>query len=124
MHLENANTNETASTNEFTESARRFVLPLKVENSTNNGNLVTLKDCKATATVKQNSGAKPKVFLEPQHLTKDWMELPRINYQYNGEKYNYFYSISSLPDKSWTIGVPDSVNILQRRMLVCLICKI
>jgi len=29
----------------------------------------------------------------PHHFTKDFMELPRINYKYNGLKYNYFYGL-------------------------------
>lgn len=92
-------------------SARRFVLPLKVHKSETGQNLVTVKDCTATATVRENVGVKPKVFLEPQHLTNDWIELPRINYHYNAAKYNYFYSISSLNERSWTTPEPDSVKI-------------
>lgn len=111
MSLESSKINESSNiANEAT--ARRFVLPLQIENAAASTNLVTLKDCKATATVRQNSGTKPKVFLEPQHLTKDWMELPRINYHYNTDKYNYFYCISSLHYKSWTTPEPDSVKIL------------
>ncbi len=109
MSLESSKVNETSNiANEAT--ARRFVLPLKVDSAEDNRNLVTLPDCKATATVLNNPGTKPKVFLTPQHLTKDWMELPRINYHYNANKYNFFYSISNFTEKTWTTPEPDSVS--------------
>lgn len=109
MNLESSKVKEMSNiANEAT--ARRFVLPLNVDNATENDNLVTLENCTASAVLRKRSGTKPKIFLSPQHLTKDWMELPRINYHYNAEKYNYFYGISSLTDKTWTTPEPDSVN--------------
>lgn len=109
MSLESAKVNERSNFGSEA-TARRFVIPLSVDNAAVSQNLVTLKDCTATATLQANSGTKAKVFLKPQHLTKDWMELPRINYQYNAGKYNFFYSISNLVEKTWTTPEPDSVD--------------
>ncbi|KAJ6616396.1 Beta,beta-carotene 15,15'-dioxygenase, partial [Pseudolycoriella hygida] len=109
MSLESSKVKKTSTTaNEAT--ARRFVLPLKVSNETVGKNLVTLKNCKATAALQEKSESKPKVFLVPQHLSKEWIELPRINYHYNADKYNYFYSVSTMKDKSWTTPEPDSLT--------------
>lgn len=112
LALEGAKVNEKSNVvNEA--SARRFVLPLNIDNTTNDENLVKLENCKATATIREFSGTKPTIYLEPQHLTSDWLELPRINYQYNGRKYDYFYGVSSLYKKTWTSPEPDSVNSFQ-----------
>ena len=110
MSLDSSQINETSNiTNKAT--ARRFVLPIKIDKTAADGQkLITLKDCTATATLRENSDAKPLVFLEPQHLTRDWMELPRINYNFNGGKYNYFYAISSFSGNLWSIPEPDSVG--------------
>lgn len=107
--LNGSDINETSNiANEST--ARRYVLPLSVDTSSDNQNLVTLNNSKATATIVKGSGTKPKVFLSPQHLTKEWIELPRINYQYNADKYNYFYGITGIGEKTWSTPEPDSVN--------------
>ncbi|XP_070552538.1 carotenoid-cleaving dioxygenase, mitochondrial-like [Ptychodera flava] len=73
----------------------RFVLPLKITDSTPVGeNLVTLKDSKATA-VKLDDGSihctqEMIIDLQPD----DSAELPRINYAaVNGKEYKYAYSI-------------------------------
>lgn len=109
MSVASSRANETSSiANEAT--ARRFVLPLNIDNANGSQNLISLKDCTATATLRKNSGSKPKLFLKPQHLTKDWMELPRINYNFNTDKYNYFYCISGLHKTLWTTPEPHSVN--------------
>lgn len=52
-----------------------------------------MANCSATA--KLRSGTTSVVDLTPHHLTKDWVELPRINYKYNGEKYNFVYALKS-----------------------------
>ncbi|KAJ6633290.1 Retinoid isomerohydrolase, partial [Pseudolycoriella hygida] len=90
-------------------NARRFVLPLKIDRATTGKNLVTLKDCKATAILQKDTGSTPKLFLEAQDLTKKYVELPRINYKYNGRKYNYFYGIANQEDEVWTSPIPDSL---------------
>jgi carotenoid cleavage dioxygenase-like enzyme len=108
--LENDFVNKTSNTaNEAT--ARRFVLPLNVSGTAPGGqNLVTLKDSQAKATLKGKSNGKPFVFCEPQHLTKGWMELPRINYHRNAKSYNFFYAISSPKSKNWATVEPDTLT--------------
>ncbi|GFY40021.1 beta,beta-carotene 9',10'-oxygenase [Trichonephila inaurata madagascariensis] len=65
----------------------RFVLPLKVEGKVG-GNLVTLKDSKATA-IKDESGI---VFLTPETKGEPGYESPTINYSmFNTKKYRYVY---------------------------------
>lgn len=91
-------------------TARRFVLPLNVDNAMEGKNLVKIENCTATASIRKTSDTKPTVHLEAQHFTNDWMELPRINYQYNAKKYNYFYGLSSFNKKAWTSFQPDAVN--------------
>lgn len=108
LSLDVSKTDETSNTaNE--SSARRFVLPLNINTTSDNQNLVTLRGCRSTATIVKSSGTKPKVYLSPQHLTKEWIDLPRINYHYNAHKYNYMYGISSC-DKNWSTPEPDKVN--------------
>ncbi|XP_037029629.1 beta,beta-carotene 9',10'-oxygenase-like isoform X2 [Bradysia coprophila] len=101
---------DNASNTAYESSARRFVLPLNVDTASDNQNLVTLKDCKATATMVKTSGTKPKVYLSPQNLTKEWIDLPRFNYHYNTEKYNYFYGVTSLGEQNWSTPEPDSLT--------------
>ncbi|CAG7834109.1 unnamed protein product, partial [Allacma fusca] len=110
MNLENKRINELSNTaNEAT--ARRFVLPLNVFTASEQGqNLVTLRNTEATAKLTSVSGEKPAVFCTPQHLSKDWMELPRINYLRNAQSYNYFYAITSLENKTWTTPEPDGIT--------------
>ncbi|XP_074645275.1 beta,beta-carotene 15,15'-dioxygenase-like [Tubulanus polymorphus] len=73
--------------------ARRYVLPLKVDNTVDNGkNLVSLRTSKATA-VKKGSD----IFCTHELLTDEntSFELPTINYNSClGTKYRYFYGIS------------------------------
>jgi carotenoid cleavage dioxygenase-like enzyme len=109
LKMENDRVNEKSNTcSEAT--ARRFVLPLNVSTASEGQNLVTLKDSQAKATLKGESNGKPSVFCEPQHLTKDWMELPRINYLHNAKSYNFFYAISSEKNKTWTTIESDTIT--------------
>ncbi|GIY52954.1 beta,beta-carotene 9',10'-oxygenase [Caerostris extrusa] len=74
--------------------ARGFILPLNVdEKKGDDENLITLSNSEATA-VQQSDGS---IYLKPEILTasEPWSpELPRINYDYNGRKYKYFYAMA------------------------------
>ncbi|KAM8904928.1 beta,beta-carotene 15,15'-dioxygenase [Spinachia spinachia] len=66
---------------------QRFVLPLHVSKDAAGGSqLVTLTDTTARA-VKQEDGS---VYCRPETLFEG-LELPAINYGFNGKKYRYFY---------------------------------
>ncbi|KAG2469704.1 BCDO1 dioxygenase, partial [Polypterus senegalus] len=66
---------------------RRFVLPLKCEKDTETGkDLVTLKSTTATA-IKEKSGS---LYCHPE-IIAEGVELPRINYDFNGKKHRYVY---------------------------------
>ncbi|XP_077580698.1 beta,beta-carotene 15,15'-dioxygenase [Stigmatopora nigra] len=66
---------------------QRFVLPLNVtKDSAKESNLVNLADTTATAVMKDDG----QVYCQPQTLFLG-MELPNINYKFNGKKYRYFY---------------------------------
>ncbi|XP_028665642.1 beta,beta-carotene 15,15'-dioxygenase [Erpetoichthys calabaricus] len=66
---------------------QRFVVPLFSEKGTEIGsNLVRLKSTTATAIKKKED----TVFCLPEVICEG-VELPRINYDYNGKKYRYFY---------------------------------
>jgi len=51
--------------------------------------LITLPNCKATAYISADNVVQCK----PELLTNHWVELPRINYKYNGLPYNYMYGV-------------------------------
>nr|CAB3265688.1 RPE65 RPE65 homolog [Phallusia mammillata] len=71
--------------------AIRFLLPLSTE-SLVVGQAVTSFGCEASAKLQEDGS----VFLEPEILSRNApssIELPRINYVYNGLKYRYFYTI-------------------------------
>nr|CAB3225293.1 RPE65 RPE65 homolog [Phallusia mammillata] len=83
------------TTSKITPTFLRFVMPLDISDSTEEGhNLVNIVGCEATG-VMQNDGS---IFLTPESLLKKefsgTLELPRINYKYNGRKYRYFYAMS------------------------------
>jgi len=80
---------------DFRPFPRRYVLPLKIPEGTEVGtNLVTMNGTSAKATlIKRGKNSHPTIYLEPEHLTDSTVELPRINYSYNGGDYNYFYGI-------------------------------
>ncbi|XP_043965583.1 beta-carotene oxygenase 1, like [Gambusia affinis] len=66
---------------------QRFVLPLNVHKDSPKGtNLVTLTDTTAQA-VMQDDGS---IYCKPDTIFEG-MELPGINYNFNGRKYRYFY---------------------------------
>lgn len=46
-----------------------------------------------TATAKLRRNSKNIVDLNAQHFTEGMVELPRINYKYNGKPYSYFYGL-------------------------------
>ncbi|CDQ90132.1 unnamed protein product [Oncorhynchus mykiss] len=83
-------------THEFIESnnvnfsppvCQRFVLPLTVDKDTPKGtNLVRLKDTTAK-TVMQRDGS---LYCLPDTIFEG-LELPGMNYKFNGKKYRYFY---------------------------------
>ncbi|XP_062327986.1 beta,beta-carotene 15,15'-dioxygenase [Osmerus eperlanus] len=87
--------NMTQETSQFVENnksfsppiVQRFVLPLNVQKDTPTGtNLVTLQDTTATAVTQKDGSiycCSDTVF--------EGLELPGINYKFNGKKYRYFY---------------------------------
>ena len=82
-------------------------------------NLVTLADTTARATVIQaESKTNPAtVHLEPEHLSTATMELPRINYKYNGRPYNFFYGVGADPENRLSVLDPDRVSSLMLSLL-------
>ncbi|XP_055953298.1 beta,beta-carotene 15,15'-dioxygenase-like [Argiope bruennichi] len=78
----------------FVSRAKRYVIPLSVGGEKKvDENLVTLSNSEATA-YKQPDGS---IYCNPEILTASdpWApELPRINYDYNGKKYKYFYAMA------------------------------
>ncbi|KAK8375311.1 hypothetical protein O3P69_008291 [Scylla paramamosain] len=72
---------------------RRYVLPLRTEGSRTDTNLVTLKDTKCTAR-KLKDGT---IFLEGQVISPNVIDLPRINYKYNGKPYTFTYGVEVNP---------------------------
>ncbi|ODM91952.1 Beta,beta-carotene 15,15'-monooxygenase [Orchesella cincta] len=86
-------TKDTLKEGNFSEksSARRYVLPLNVESAKPGENLVKLKGATATASLRAGE-KKSTIDLTPQHFS-EMLELPRINYKYNGQNYTYIYGI-------------------------------
>lgn len=72
---------------------RRFVLPLNVEDSAVDSNLVTLPGTKCTA-FKRQSG---EVEVQGEVIADQYFDLPRINYRYNGKEYKYAYGVEINP---------------------------
>uniref|UniRef100_A0A667ZZN7 Beta-carotene oxygenase 1, like n=1 Tax=Myripristis murdjan TaxID=586833 RepID=A0A667ZZN7_9TELE len=70
-------------------TCQRFVLPLHIHKDCPTGsNLVTLGDTTARAELQ----ADGSVFCRPDMLvSSSGLELPGINYKFNGKKYRYFY---------------------------------
>jgi carotenoid cleavage dioxygenase-like enzyme len=67
-----------------------------------------------TATAALRTEKSNIVDLVPQHLTENDMELPRINYKYNGKDYQYFYGLQpSKPTGNYEFGmnVISKVNV-------------
>lgn len=58
----------------------------------------------ATATLRKEKSNI--VDLVPQHLTENDLELPRINYKFNGKDYKYFYGLQpSKPTENYQFGM-------------------
>ncbi|XP_061449840.1 beta,beta-carotene 15,15'-dioxygenase [Rhineura floridana] len=69
-------------------TCKRFVVPLQCDKDAEVGsNLVRLPSTTATA-VKENDGS---IYCQPEILREE-IELPRINYDYNGKKYRYIFA--------------------------------
>ena len=67
-----------------------WVLPLNPqEDSTPDQNLVTLSN----TTCKAFRLSDTRVKVEDEKLSDGELEMPRINYDYNGRKYRYFYGV-------------------------------
>ncbi|XP_060027971.1 beta,beta-carotene 15,15'-dioxygenase [Erinaceus europaeus] len=92
---------------EFEENAKlttiptfkRFAVPLHLDKNAEMGsNLVTL----ASTTAKALKGKDDHVYCHPE-LFDEGLELPRINYEYNGKHYRYVFAIevqmSPIPNK-------------------------
>ncbi|XP_051998031.1 beta,beta-carotene 15,15'-dioxygenase-like isoform X2 [Xyrauchen texanus] len=68
-------------------TCQRFVLPVNIEKETpSDTNLVKLKDTTATAVLKPDGS----LYCTPDTIFPG-LELPGINYKYNGKKYRYIY---------------------------------
>ncbi|XP_062869191.1 beta,beta-carotene 15,15'-dioxygenase [Trichomycterus rosablanca] len=67
---------------------QRFVLPINADFKGNSlgSNLVTLENTSSTAALQKDGS----VYCTPETLFQG-LELPEINYKYNGKKYRYFY---------------------------------
>ncbi|CRL08261.1 CLUMA_CG020902, isoform A [Clunio marinus] len=89
----------------------RFVLPLcnvKSLTCSENENLVTLPNTKASAYLKLSNG---NVFCVPELLSESRCELPRINYEnYLGREYKFVYGVSFEKDNSNSLIKIDVVN--------------
>ncbi|KAM9302402.1 beta,beta-carotene 15,15'-dioxygenase [Gastrophryne carolinensis] len=69
-------------------TCKRFVVPLLIDKKTEVGvNLVKLPATTATVVKAKDGG----VYCQPEILCEG-IELPRINYDYNGKKYRYVYA--------------------------------
>jgi len=78
-------------------NTRRFVFPLSPDKDAGDKqNLVTLKDeCSATAVMVDNN----VIYCQPQVFDCS-AELPRINPDFNGRKYRFFYGVDFAPSSS------------------------
>uniref|UniRef100_A0A8C9W8A7 Beta-carotene oxygenase 1, like n=1 Tax=Scleropages formosus TaxID=113540 RepID=A0A8C9W8A7_SCLFO len=94
-------TNKTSSR----PACQRFILPLNIDKDLSGTNLVKLEGSRASA-VQQEDGS---VYCTPDTLCEG-VELPRINYKFNGKKYRYFYSLKV----KWS-PCPNKVNIFIRK---------
>ncbi|XP_063612171.1 beta,beta-carotene 15,15'-dioxygenase-like [Penaeus indicus] len=102
--LENI-TNPTETFNKAIQATpRRFVLPLNPQKSPAGTNLVTLPGTKCRST----RNAKGVVHCHSQDLSQDLMEMPRINYRFNGKKYRYGYGF--IPTKGLNCGTLCKVD--------------
>lgn len=72
---------------------RRYVLPLRTQGTRTNTNLVTLKDTKCTARKLEDD----TIFVEGQVISPNIIDLPRINYKYNGKPYTFAYGVEVNP---------------------------
>ncbi|CAL8110499.1 unnamed protein product [Orchesella dallaii] len=100
-------TKDTLNNGKFSEkaSARRYVLPLNVESEKPGENLVKLKATTATASLR-NGEKNPIIDLTPQDLSESMIELPRINYKYNGQNYKYLYGLGdTAPTNTYKFGM-------------------
>ncbi|XP_053368492.1 beta,beta-carotene 15,15'-dioxygenase [Clarias gariepinus] len=77
---------QSASSTTVTPQYKRFVLPLSDKCTEMGENLVKLKNTTAT-TVKGEDG---RLLCQPEVITEG-TEVPRINYNYNGQKHRYAY---------------------------------
>lgn len=102
--LENI-TNPTETFNKAIQATpRRFVLPLDPQKAPAGTNLVTLPGTKCRST----RDAKGVVQCHSQDLSQDLMEMPRINYRFNGKKYRYGYGF--IPTKGLNCGTLCKVD--------------
>lgn len=83
---------------------RRFVLPLDVDGAPVDRNLVRLPGSKCKAT-KIRDGV---IFCEPEDLATCKLEMPRINYKFNGKKYRYAFGFS--PSNGLDCGILTKVD--------------
>jgi carotenoid cleavage dioxygenase-like enzyme len=77
-------------------SARRYILPLSVKDAKPGVNLINIKNCKATAKLREG-GDGNVIDVTPHILSNRFFEFPRINYKRNGQSYNYFYGCETSP---------------------------
>lgn len=92
-------------------TARRYVLPLTIPSTAEVGdNIITLPGSKAKAVVRA-IGTENIIDLTPQDLSEGWIELPRMNYKLNGQKYNFAYGLTTTKDNVVSTGLPEPDQI-------------
>lgn len=95
----------------FGATARRYILPLTIPSTVQVGdNIVTLPGSRATAVVRA-IGKENIIDVTPQDISEGWIELPRINYKLNGQKYNFVYGLTTTNDNVVSTGLPETDQI-------------
>jgi len=92
----------------------RFVLPLSIHGAKEGVNLVTLPDSEATAVLRPGTTDVVDVSKELMFDPYVNFELPRMNYEYNAQKYRYFYGSTFLSTRNPKVLKFD---LLRRKVL-------
>ncbi|XP_059849119.1 beta,beta-carotene 15,15'-dioxygenase-like isoform X3 [Hypanus sabinus] len=95
---------------------RRFVIPLDIDENTEIGtNIVRLQGTTAQALKEQDG----HVYCTPEVLFEG-VELPRINYDYNGKKYRYIYASrvqwKPIPTKVLKTSCPHWITPVEKQI--------
>jgi len=68
-----------------------------------------IKSSNTNATAVLRKGTTSVIDLTPHHFS-DWFELPRINYSYNGLKYNFTYGLRATETVGVTLPKADKIT--------------